>query len=75
MTRSPDSLIPSVEEQSSVEKWDDKASNDRMGGVLGTHPTEVLQLNHGLNMAVYTRQGSRNMFCGNGAYGLGFLGI
>ena len=32
MTRSPDSLIPSDEEQSSVEKWDDKASNDRMGG-------------------------------------------
>jgi len=32
MTRSPDSLIPSAEEQSSVEKWDDKASNDRMGG-------------------------------------------
>ncbi len=32
MTRLPDSLIPSVDEQSSVEKWDNKASDDRMGG-------------------------------------------
>ncbi len=32
MTRSPDSQIPSADEQSSVEKWDDKVSNDRMGG-------------------------------------------
>ncbi len=32
MTRSPDSLIPSAEEQSSVEKWDDKASDCQEGG-------------------------------------------
>lgn len=32
MTRSPDSLIPSAEEQSSVEKWDDKASVCQTGG-------------------------------------------
>ena len=32
MTRSPDSLIPLAEEQSSVEKWDDKASDCQEGG-------------------------------------------
>ena len=32
MTRSPDSLIPSVAEQSETEKWDDKALKSRLEG-------------------------------------------